>query len=1315
MGSVRAFFSIIFFIVLSIQYISAQNLTFKHYGLEEGLPQETIYCIEKDSKGFFWFGTADGVVRFDGHQFVTPQPDLNSKIDVSGYRIEALLAKNNLIYIGTTQNGVVAFNTENETLTQILDADAQCSSIISKNELVLVTYHNKGVAVVSGTKAKYLSFNINIPKQIVSAAFYHNFVYIATKEGAIFKFDLKNIDKNTIDLQEVTMAPSQITKLKVIDNSLLVCTTNNIFRLNANKKEVNEIKLLYQGKTDLTYHFNTLESAYGIYYLASNNGLFTAKLNGDKFEVVKHYEANHRNDQNTVSFNNTNDLYIDDDILLIGNFNLEIASIKKSKVFENPTRRYPIDDPSTFGVIDTDRFLFTATSSGLVIEDNTNPSNYKVFPEYRCRGFVIDKHQNIWAASGHGLVIVNSETFQLESPKFTEIQTNTPNSNLPSNNIRSVYKDHHNIIWFVTYNDEFGKFTGNLDMQNYQFKTFSTDVFPSQFTIAMLQDSFGTYWMTTQKGLSAFKIEDDTFSLIKNYDETDGLITKGVLSIFEDKDKTLWIATRKGLCKYLRDTNTFTSYAKRQGLSNTFVYNIEEDNHDNLWLSTNGGLFRFHKPSETFSNYNPKDGVQSTEFNLGAVYKNEITGYLFFGGINGLNKFDPSKINELDKEGNLSFTNLKIKDTIITPETASVINGSITTTKKINANYDDFPINLSFSGLDFRPNSNITYTYKLLPDDENWNDLGYKNNIQLLTLAPKRYTLQVQGKSRTNLWGSPPLEMVINVKPPWYQSTLAYSLYLLVFLTLVYLFYRISLQRQIAGQESKRLKDLDELKSRFITNITHEFRTPLTIILGYLDTLKTQFSNKSEIGKSLETVEKNSKSLLNLVNEMLDLAKLEHGELTLNNTQDDVIAYLKYIKNSFIGVAENKNIKLKLHADLDELFMDFDTEKVRQVFTNLLSNALKFSPKDTEVSIHIKTNNNLLQVSVQDQGVGIPETHLPYIFDRFYQVESVGQEIVQGTGIGLALTKELITLMGGTIQVFSKMNEGTRFLVELPITNNALKATFSESEIYASIGETFVPKNDDVIVVDDTNSILIVEDNTDMARYIASCLQPKYKVQFAKNGQEGLEKAQEQVPDLIITDVMMPVMNGFELTKQLQERISTNHIPIIMLTSKAMKEDVLQGVLSGIDTYLTKPFQKEELLLRIQMLIKKREALQHKYKTNDLRHTPNLSTSDKNEHFLNDVIKVIHEHIDDSGFNSNQLAKSLGMSDSQLYRKLKAVSNSSTAIFIRRVRLEKSKELLMNPELSISEVAYATGFNDPNWYSKAFKEAFEISPTSYRN
>jgi CheY-like chemotaxis protein/anti-sigma regulatory factor (Ser/Thr protein kinase) len=397
--------------------------------------------------------------------------------------------------------------------------------------------------------------------------------------------------------------------------------------------------------------------------------------------------------------------------------------------------------------------------------------------------------------------------------------------------------------------------------------------------------------------------------------------------------------------------------------------------------------------------------------------------------------------------------------------------------------------------------------------------------------------------------------------------------------------------------------------------------------------------------------------------------------------------------------------------------MDFDAEKIRQIMTNLISNAIKFSPQHSELHIKLnKTDASTLQIEVADQGYGIDQAELPFIFDRFYQVENTEHKVSQGTGVGLALTKELVELFNGNINVTSKVNNGTTFTIQLPIANNATTTPAAQIEREMTIG-TVVPQINDVISDDDANSVLIVEDNADMARYIASCLKPNYKITFAKDGKEGLELASAQIPDIIVTDVMMPIMDGFELTQKLQADANTNHIPIIVLTSKALQEDRLEGITSGADAYLTKPFQKKELQLRMQMLIAKRKQLQQRYAVNTIveQKEEQPKPKDKNLIFLNAVIQHIQEHIDDSNFGATELAKAMAMSDSQLYRKLKAISNTSTAIFIRKVRLEKAKELLKTTDLPISEIAYATGFNDPNWFSKTFKDEFKQSPTEFRN
>ena len=514
--------------------------------------------------------------------------------------------------------------------------------------------------------------------------------------------------------------------------------------------------------------------------------------------------------------------------------------------------------------------------------------------------------------------------------------------------------------------------------------------------------------------------------------------------------------------------------------------------------------------------------------------------------------------------------------------------------------------------------------------------------------------------------------------------------------------------------ERENLQELTQLKSRFITNITHEFRTPLTIIQGYVDNLNEDFNGNEKVTATLNTIKQSSNNLLNLVNQMLDLDALENKKLGINLIQDDVVSFTLKIINRLNNLALEKQINIDFKTNETKILMDFDAEKLRQILSNLISNAIKFSPENSKIKIALKKcKNHTLQIKVSDQGFGIADKDIPFIFDRFYQVESETQKIYQGTGIGLALTKELVELFDATISVESQLNIGSTFTVILPITSNAiLERAIQDIDIINSTHQN-VP----ITATHLLNTVLIVEDNKAMANFIASCLNLTYNILFATDGKAGLEQAETSIPDIIITDIMMPFVDGFELIQKLQENPKTNHIPIIALTSKSEHEDKLEGISSGADVYLTKPFEKDELILRTQMLIAKRLQLQERYNIEDLIENKNdsLTQTDKNIVFLNSLMRAVHQHIDDSHFGSKELAAFLAMSDSQLYRKLKAISNTSTAIFIRKVRLEKAKEMLINTDLSVSEIAYATGFNDPNWFSKAFKEEFKLSPSEARN
>jgi len=1292
----------------------AQQRRFGHYGVPEGLPQETIICIDNDSNDFLWIGTSDGTVRYDGTNFFTPPVDEKTGLDLSGWLVGSLLIDKNIVYSGTAQKGILAYDFLANTTKQIGLPNSNCSALTKGKDGIYIGYYNKGVGFLDALgNFKKLNFRNKTITNIVSIAEYKDYVYLGTDKGELFRFSNQDLlENNTLKIEKITTFTEGIKRLVVKEQVLLLATKQGLFTYNGTTVtpvsigDKNTIENIPFSVVDVSVSETKT-------FIATTKGLLEGTWSGEnRFEYTAHYRAGTKYDPFTINRDNIIDIHLHKDILSIGHNNLDLTSVTKAQVFKSVIAEYAIGDPSVFSIFESKKQLWVGTTSGLLIIDK-NTKKHILLPNIKAATIINDNKGTIWVGTLTGILLFTEKDFNYTNPEIVSLSSiKTGALTLVKPYARNLFVNHLNEVWIVTYKQGIFKFTGDIASKAYSFEAIvagkNLNKLASPIALNINQDLEKNYWIATQKGLCKMRFDLDGNPTFKNYYEKDGLATSGISSTFIDHSGKLWVATRRGLSEYHKDEDRFSSYKKRDGLTNLFVYNILEDENHHLWLSTNGGLFLFNPIEKTFKNYTPKDGVQSTEFNLGAALKNN-KGDLYFGGIAGLNKFNKKDIAKLDKESTIRFTQF-------TSNQRQIV-GTNCTTQALKVAHNSFPLNISFSAMDFRPSKNINYQYRLSSKNQKWNYLGDKNEIQFLSLPAVDHTLEIQGVSRGNPWKQKPLSLALTITPPWYKSNLAYLAYLLLFLGIVYSFYRISLQRQIAGQESIRLQELDALKSRFITNITHEFRTPLTIILGYLGNLKEHFLGKDEVNTSLNTIEQNSNSLLNLVNQMLDLAKLEKGQLNLNLIQNDIVEFTTHIVNNFLSIASEKKITLNFSTNQDKIVMDFDAEKMRQILTNLISNALKFSPEDSELKINVDAlNNSTLQIEIIDEGYGISEDELPFIFDRFFQVENNEHKISQGTGIGLALTKELVELFKGSIEVKSRLGSGTTFTIKLSVTNNAEKENLNLSDNQITLG-TVVPQLNDVISDDDSNTVLIVEDNADMARYIASCLQPTYKVSFAKDGKEGLELAEQNIPDIVVTDVMMPIMDGFELTQKLQANSNTNHIPIVMLTSKAMQEDKIEGITSGADAYLTKPFQKEELRLRMQMLIAKRKQLQQHYVLNTIveQKEEQPKAKDKKLIFLNSVIDAVHQHMGDSNFGATELAKFMAMSDSQLYRKLKAISNTSTAIFIRKVRLEKGKELLKSTELSISEIAYSTGFNDPNWFSKTFKEEFEQSPTEFRN
>lgn len=538
---------------------------------------------------------------------------------------------------------------------------------------------------------------------------------------------------------------------------------------------------------------------------------------------------------------------------------------------------------------------------------------------------------------------------------------------------------------------------------------------------------------------------------------------------------------------------------------------------------------------------------------------------------------------------------------------------------------------------------------------------------------------------------------------------------------MIYWVYQFQLNRQLALQESKRLATLEIAKTRLYTNITHEFRTHLTVILGMNNKLETYFKDKAlpKEKEAVVTIQRNSHQLLGLINQMLDLSKLEANTMSLHLEQSDIIVYLKYLFHPFESMADTKNIRIYLSQETETCPMDFDAEKIRMILSNLLSNAIKFTPENGLITLNLnQTNENNFDLKINDSGIGVSKENLPHIFDRFYQTGDSATRQGEGTGIGLALTKELVELMGGTIDVTSMLDQGTTFIVHLPITHKAtlirdspLQNKLNAKKMDFLTIPSEVPLLDSIISDSDQYKVLIVENNTDVAAYLKDCLEKDYHLYFAQNGQEGIDKAMELIPDIIISDVMMPLKDGFELCDTLKKAIETSHIPIILLTAKATVEDRITGLEFGADAYLTKPFYPKELAVRLDKLIEGRKQLQAKYGQGLLIETPVPKTE---EVFLQQVQTVILDKLDQSGFGPYELAVLLGTSRTQLHLKIKTLTNTSTSTYLNKIRLQEAKKLLQANELSIAEIGYAVGYSSPQYFGRTFSKEFGCSPRVFR-
>ncbi|MCK6691882.1 MAG: response regulator [Thermoanaerobaculia bacterium] len=865
---------------------------------------------------------------------------------------------------------------------------------------------------------------------------------------------------------------------------------------------------------------------------------------------------------------------------------------------------------------------------------------------------------------------------------------------------------------------------------------------------ALLPDKKGHVWITNSQGLVE-GIPDGkggyTFKVWRNDPANPhSLGYNATLSLCEDPvlpDKYLWVGTKGGGLNRLNKASGqfFQLNTRNSDLPNDVAYGILPDEAGNLWVSTNRGLSRVTLPREDagppdprnfyFQNYRAADGLQDDEFNTGAYFRCP-DGQLMFGGVNGLTAFYPKQLPKRNNDAPVHITDLKINNQ---PRNEQYPAGTL------KLPYDQNTLTIEFALLDFANPKENRYRYRLKGADPDWVDAGTRHFANYTRLGPGAYRFEVEGSTGGGIWSPHAATLDFVIYPPWWASWWAYTMYAILLLGGAYYFYSFQLKRKLEHAENERLKDLDAVKTRLYTNITHEFRTPLTVILGLAAEISRE--GNSRIQEMARVVQRNGQGLLRLINQMLDLAKLDSGAMQLQPVRTDVVAFCRYVSESFHSLAASRQIQLHFLTELPVFEMDFDKEKLQNILHNLLGNAIKFTPEGGHVYLQIAHWNRwqppaprgwhqtvtpvknmerawiLLRVS--DTGPGIPESDWPTIFDRFAQSKT--SAVVGGTGIGLALVRELVQLMQGGLALRNVPGKGAEFMVALPVFQDAEPADHLPADsppFQPDIQERVLPAAGAVSAdAGDMPVLLLVEDNADVAEYIQNCLAEGYRVAYARDGQAGIDMALEQIPDLIVSDVMMPVKDGFDLTDTLKNDERTSHIPIVLLTAKSSVDDRIAGLKRGADAYLIKPFHREELLATLRQLLENRRRVQAFFSRRIFLDPaePLPPEADLEDAFLQKLRGVVEANLSDPDFEMPQLERALAMSRSQIFRKVKALTGKSPSLFIRSIRLAKARELLRSTTLTVSEVAYDTGFSSLQYFSDAFFEEFGERPSATRN
>lgn len=1439
------------------------NIRFQHITSDQGLSQNTVDCILQDSRGFMWFGTWNGLNRFDGYNFIVFKSEAQGKSlsnnfvysvcedktgniwagtknglnildhstnqffslfhdpknnnSISGNRINAVCCdREGTIWVGTSDAGLDRILIKGKQDFQITHYKSSPGNLTSLpgNEIYCITEDHlghiwvgtgAGLGKLDKSNGKWQIFR-NIPGNTSSLSFNAVQAIYEDKTGAIWvgtTFGLNRLDPktgifrqffNNLDDQK-SLAHATITAIREdLDGNLLVGTLGGLNRYN----KVNQTFYRYPVNQNDDYSLNN-EFINTIFTDKQGNvWIGTDKGGVNKFNTHQKefgYFASHPENSNSLNNNTINSVLEEPQALWIGTagggLNKFDRTTKSFKHYRN-------------------------------IPHNTSSINSNFITS-----LLRDNKQNLWIGSwGGGLD-------KLVSPNgngtFKHYMNSSDPSSLCSSFISSLWQDEAGFVLVGT--------LGGLDLfypgkegtfhhiaNNLQWKNKITEVG------CLLKDKRGNYWIGTRRGLyrvSASKLignttDTDFIEYLNESGNSNSIPGNYIISLCEDRSGNIWAGTYgNGISKIQISADNqvhFKNYTQADGLCNNVVYAILEDNNGILWLSTDNGLSRFDPKQNHFKNFYVTDGLQSNQFYWSAAFKSK-EGKLYFGGIKGLNFFYPDSIRDNSFKPRVTITDFKIFNSSVGVgvwnKKREILDRVINETSTVNLSYKENVFSFEFSALDYFLPEKAQYQYKMEGVDQEWvTTPSSRRFVTYTNLKGGDYTFWLKASNSDGVWNNEATKLQIHISPPFWDTVWFRILSAAVLLAVIFAYFKVRTkiletqkrvleatvvertakieeqkeelrsqaerlleynnqlehrQELIEGQKAqlerqnieiseqrdklielnKRVQLVNQLKIRFFTNISHEFRTPLTLILGPLDKLLKTWKGDQETKGTLDLINRNAQRLLHLINQLMEFRKIETGKLELKVSEGNMIGFLENIFSSFQQLAKQRNIEYTYEHSIIEEKQWFDHEKIENIVYNLLSNAFKFTTEGGKISLSVHYSNrsplsnddakhgknlpanSYLEIKVSDTGIGISQEHINNIFKRFYQVNSPQSLKVRGSGIGLSLAKELVKAHHGHISVESAQGKGSVFIVFLPVQ----KTIYTESEI---INEPFITKDNYQEQVTklteellkenrDTESfkdelsreksekplILLIEDNFDLRSFLKASLSESFQILDAEDGKKGYELAKTYNPDLIISDVMMPEMDGLELCSRLKNNLLTSHIPVILLTARTAVENHIECLEIGADDYIPKPFDVNILTARTKNLIETRRKLR-KHFSRDL--TPDLSqiaSSRTDELFLKRAQEIVETHFSNPEFGVEEFVDKMNISRSLLHKKLTLLTEQSAGDFITSLRLKKAAHLLHVPGKNVSDVAYEVGFNDPKYFSRIFRKYFGKTPSEY--